>query len=90
WSEFNDVLPPGFGEESDFMKPWSGASHCLHINHKAPNPYCSCGFYSINTFGKDYPRSFSHDGTDNIVRDFDRMLSILERYDEDTQKSILE
>ena len=24
WSDFNDVLPPGFGTEQDFMKPWSG------------------------------------------------------------------
>ena len=24
---------------------------CLYNNHNAPNPYCSCGYYSIKKFG---------------------------------------
>ena len=88
WSDFNDVLPPGFGDQLDHMKPWSGASYCPYSNHKAPNPYCSCGYYSTNQFGKNDSYSFSHDGTENIVKDFERMLPILERYDENTQKLI--
>ena len=28
WSDFNDVVPPGFGEQQDSMKPWSGKAQC--------------------------------------------------------------
>ena len=52
WSDFNDVLPPGFGTEQDFMKPWSGKATCRNYDHNAPNPYCSCGFYSIKKFAE--------------------------------------
>ena len=90
WSEFNDVLPPGFKDELDQMKPWSGKSFCLHNDHKAPNPYCSCGYYSVNTFGKQSHRPFGHDATEHIVRDFERMLPIMERYDKQTQQIICE
>ena len=29
WYDFNQVIPPGFGQETDFMKPWSGSANCL-------------------------------------------------------------
>ena len=90
WSQFNDLWLEGFPEETDIMKPWSGSAYCAHSNHKAPNPYCSCGFYSINTFGNESSGAFGHDATDVIVSDFDIVLPILERYDEQTQKSLLE
>ena len=90
WSDFNDVLPPGFGNEHDHMQPWSGPAFCMHHNHKAPNPYCSCGYYSINKFGKTNSRPFGHDSSAQIVSCFDRLKRDMERYEPQTQKLLAE
>ena len=90
WSEFNSVLPPGFGDELDYMKPWSGAAKCLYNDHKSPNPYCSCGYYSINKFGNNSRQAFGHDASETIVKDFQRLLPSIDRHDDDTRQALTE
>jgi len=90
WSDFNSVLPPGFEDELDHMKPWSGAATCLYSSHKSPNPYCSCGYYSINIFGNNNRQAFGHDSSVMIVQDIHRLFSTIDRHDEETTQSFSE
>ena len=47
WSDFNSCPPPYLMIEQDFMKPWSPEQPVEITTINAPNPYCSCGYYSI-------------------------------------------
>ena len=92
WSDFNDVLPPGFGTEQDFMKPWSGRATCRNYDHNAPNPYCSCGYYSIKKFAEVTTGSFGHDGSNDLLKQYDNLFARLNKQhaNEDEQKLIAE
>ena len=79
WSDLNDVLPPGFGTEQDFMKPWSGRATCRNYDHNAPNPYCSCGYYSIKKFAEVTTGSFGHDGSKDLLRHYDNLFARLNK-----------
>ena len=76
WNDFNSSPPPTYSINSlyDDMKPWSRQAICRYNNHPAPDPYCSCGYYSIKEFGVSERRynSFSHDSTQNIINRFNR------------------
>ena len=76
WNDFNSSPPPTYSINSlyDDMKPWSQQAICDYNNHPAPDPYCSCGYYSIKEFGVSARRysSFSHDSTQNIIKRFNR------------------
>ena len=91
WNEFNSVPPPStsIDELYDYMKPWSPPATCVYSNHAAPNPYCSCGYYSVKEFGSGDRRSaFSHDSTTKIIDNFSRnVMHTLERLNSEQQKS---
>lgn len=76
WNDFNSSPPPTYSINSlyDDMKPWSQQAICDYNNHPAPDPYCSCGYYSIKEFGVSARRysPFSHDSTQNIINRFNR------------------
>ena len=76
WNDFNSSPPPTYSINSlyDDMKPWSQQAICDYNNHPAPDPYCSCGYYSIKEFGVSARRysPFSHDSTQNIIKRFNR------------------
>ena len=88
---FNSVPPPStsIDELYDYMKPWSPPATCVYSNHAAPNPYCSCGYYSVKEFGSGDRRSaFSHDSTTKIIDNFSRnVMHTLERLNSEQQKS---
>ena len=90
WSDFNDVLPPGFGTEQDFMKPWSGKATCRNYDHNAPNPYCSCGFYSIKKFAEISSGNFGHDGSDDLLSRYNNLFARLTEKPEHEQKLVAE
>ena len=84
WSDFNILPPPNISklDDNDFVKPWTNSAYCIYGNHKAPDPYCSCGFYSVKEFGilgrglSGGP--FSHNSTSSLISNFDRnVLSVL-------------
>ena len=88
WSDFNDSLPPGFGLEQDFMKPWSGKATCRNYDHNAPNPYCSCGFYSIKKFADISSGYFAHDKSDDLLTHYNNLFAILTEKPEHEQKLV--
>ena len=88
WSDFNDVVPPGFGEQQDSMKPWSGKAECKIYNHSAPNPYCSCGYYSIKEFGTPFGGGFGHDSTPLLKSYTNELAKNLDLYTEDEKKEL--
>ena len=90
WSDFNDVLPPGFGSEHDFMKPWSGKASCRNYDHSAPNPYCSCGYYSIKKFAEVTSGNFGHDGSDNLLKHYNNLFGRLSQKPQQEQELVAE
>ena len=92
WNDFNSTPPPSTSIEEiyEYMKPWSPPATCDYNNHAAPNPYCSCGYYSVKEFGSEARRSsvFSHDSTAKIIDKFYRnVMQTLERLNTEQQKS---
>ncbi len=77
WSDFN-ILPPPYISKSNqdsFRKLWTNPAYCIYSNHKAPDPYCSCGYYSVKDFGVSVSRyggPFSHNSTKSLISNFDR------------------
>jgi len=73
WESFNTLPPPGIADDKnqDYMKPWKSKATCLYNNHFAPDPYCSCGYYSVKKFGST-GNSFSHNSTAEIIKNFER------------------
>ena len=53
WNNFNTSPPPGFtvGSLHSSNQPWHPPAICVYNNHIAPDPYCSCGYYSVKNFG---------------------------------------
>ena len=88
WSDFNEVVPPGFGEQHDSMKPWSGKAKCNHYNHSAPNPYCSCGYYSIKEFASPNSGGFGHDSTPLLRSYTNELAKNLDFYTQDEKKQL--
>jgi len=89
WESFNTSPPPGMVDDinQDYMKPWRGKAACLYNNHIAPDPYCSCGYYSVKQFGST-GHSFSHNSTDEIVKSFERnVISPLTRLERVQQQA---
>ena len=95
WNDFNSSPPPTYSINSlyDDMKPWSRQAICRYNNHPAPDPYCSCGYYSIKEFGVSERRynSFSHDSTQNIINRFNRnVYNSLQTLSTQSQKAYAE
>ena len=61
------------------MKPWSGRATCRNYDHNAPNPYCSCGYYSIKKFAEVTTGSFGHDGSNDLLRHYDNLFARLNK-----------
>ena len=81
WNNFNTSPPPGFtvGSLHSSNQPWHPPAICVYNNHIAPDPYCSCGYYSVKNFGV-ISNQFSHDSTDEIATRFDsNIISSLKR-----------
>lgn len=89
WNTHNDKLPPGFYQDDDFLTPWSHSARCNHFDHKAPNPYCSCGYYSVKEFGIN-DHLFSHDSSREILRRFGRIYRVIENLVPEDRKKIAE
>ena len=92
WNEFNSSPPPSTSIDGlyEHMKPWSPPATCIYNNHAAPNPYCSCGYYSVKKFGCGDRRfsAFSHDSTAKIIDKFSRnVMHTLECLNTEQQKS---
>ena len=92
WNEFNSSPPPStsIDELYEHMKPWSPPATCIYNTHAAPNPYCSCGYYSVKEFGSRDRRfsAFSHDSTTKIIDKFSRnVMRTLEHLNTEQQKS---
>ena len=64
WNDFNSSPPPGViaGDLYSAGQPWQPPAICVYNNHIAPDPYCSCGYYSVKNFGV-IGSHFSHDST---------------------------
>ena len=94
WNDFNSSPPPySINSFYDDMKPWSRQAICRYNNHPAPDPYCSCGYYSIKEFGVSERRynSFSHDSTQNIINRFNRnVYNSLQTLSTQSQKAYAE
>ena len=94
WNDFNSSPPPyAINSLYDDMKPWSQQAICRYNNHPAPDPYCSCGYYSIKEFGVSERRynSFSHDSTQNIINRFNRnVYNSLQNLSTQSQKAYAE
>ena len=94
WNDFNSSPPPySINSLYDDMKPWSRQAICRYNNHPAPDPYCSCGYYSIKEFGVSERRynSFSHDSTQNIINRFNRnVYNSLQTLSTQSQKAYAE
>ena len=71
WNDFNSSPPPGViaGDLHSAGQPWQPPAICIYNNHIAPDPYCSCGYYSVKNFGV-IGSHFSHDSTKEIVSRF--------------------
>ena len=92
WNDFNSIPPPSTSIDGlyEYMKPWSPLATCIYNNHAAPNPYCSCGYYSVKEFGSRDRRfsAFSHDSTTKIIDKFSRnVMRTLEHLNTEQQKS---
>ena len=90
WYDFNQVVPPVFAEEVDFMKPWRGSANCNIYDHKGPNPYCSCGYYSIKNFANNSNGSFGHDSSRMIEDYLKRAFTRIESLRDEEKKRIME
>ena len=90
WYDFNQVIPPVFAQETDFMKPWSGSANCNIYDHKGPNPYCSCGYYSIKNFANNTNGSFGHDSSRMIADYLNRAFTRIESLRDEEKKRITE
>ena len=90
WYDFNQEVPPVFAEEVDFMKPWSGSANCNIYDHKGPNPYCSCGYYSIKNFANNTDSSFGHDSSRMIADYLNRAFTRIESLRDEEKKRITE
>ncbi len=90
WYDFNQVIPPSFAHETDFMKPWSGSANCNIYDHKGPNPYCSCGYYSIKNFANDTNGSFGHDSSRIIASYLNRAFIRIDRLRDEEKKRYME
>ena len=95
WNKFNLSPPPtnSINNLYDHMKPWSQQATCYYNNHPAPDPYCSCGYYSVKEFGAKGRRytSFSHDSTQNLINNFYRNIyNSLLALSTDSQKAYAE
>tara|TARA_B100000575_G_scaffold205923_1_gene167317 strand:+ start:322 stop:1689 length:1368 start_codon:yes stop_codon:yes gene_type:complete len=92
WNEFNSTPPPHttINNHYKYMKPWNLPASCLYNNHSAPNPYCSCGYYSVKNFGVNgrHYSPFSHDSTRKIIDRFSRnVMYPIERLYTEQQKA---
>lgn len=90
WNVHNTHIPPGFKNEDDFFTPWSLAARCDHYSHNAPNPYCSCGYYSVKQLGINNQALFNHDSSQEIIRRFDKVFKVIESLNETDKKLIAE
>ena len=78
WSDFNILPPPNISKakQDSFPKLWTDPAYCIYSNHKAPDPYCSCGYYAVKGFGLSGSGisggPFSHNSTSSIITNFDR------------------
>ena len=91
WNDFNNLHLQGLELNDDFMKPWSGRATCRNYDHNAPNPYCSCGYYSIKKFGVWHVVSFLTMDKRNISR-FNTNVTLfarLNKQNEYEQKTLL-